>query len=623
MTIDSQYQSETFSVNPARAYTFSFEYQRADYIEVWETDGAGGFLSTEVNVDWQLTQRFGQLPLYAGGVVTFTRAPTPGYNYVQVRRNTDVTQLLDYDPYRPFPAESSEFALDKITLILQEHDTEIDGLRGAVGDTDSFVKTIGDEMTGNLAMLGDSELRIESSNNPAVQSRLYGFQFGYNVTILDGNAALSNVALRGYGPTLQDNYDLVAAGDGFLYWRNIAIADQNGVIGGGGSALPPGTVTNQSIRWDGAAWVPTSELLIDPNSGDVTAANDVLATRVVASGSVIGDLLASSALVSGAGNIVSIGALGVMADTGIAWADIIPDDAPSDGGIYARQNSAWVISGAGGGVDPADDITWSGEQTFTGDIVIKSPTTATSFVTAEVNALLGLIITPENGLGFSIQAKNLGGTTFGLTGGANAELRWNGNLIADINGLASTGVTSFAGRTGAVTTQVADYSAFYQPLGNYVDLSTNQSIGGLKTFTGATTTMNAVVGTTINAGSGALTTSLAGSNAILRRDTIEALITPTAKEVDIAFGQVTGSSGAVKSGSRGVSSTTRTSTGQYRVNFSSAAASTTAQSLTVNALTFLAIDAACSPVSSTEWTVTVFNSAGTAVDWDFNFQRIK
>ena len=135
--------------------------------------------------------------------------------------------------------------------------------------------------------------------------------------------------------------------------------------------------------------------------------------------------------------------------------------------------------------------------------------------------------------------------------------------------------------------------------------------------------MNAVVGTTINAGSGALTTSLAGSNAILRRDTIEALITPTAKEVDIAFGQVTGSSGAVKSGSRGVSSTTRTSTGQYRVNFSSAAASTTAQSLTVNALTFLAIDAACSPVSSTEWTVTVFNSAGTAVDWDFNFQRIK
>ena len=698
MTIDSVYQAESFSVDPSGTYDFSFEHLGETQLSVYEQDFSGSYTKLP-STSYVVDRLVGAGPVYVGGRITISATPSPDTVAIEVRRNTTVTQLTDYDPYRPFPAEANEYALDKITLILQEHGSELDYLFGQYpGSGDgAFVSKVGDTMTGNLVMLGDSEIRIESSNNPGVFGRLYAFTFGNNVTLLDGNAAISNSALRAWGAGFpdSDNYDLVAASDGFLYWRGNAIADQNGVIGGGGGGdLPDGTVTNQSLRWDGASWVASSELLIDPNGGNVIAANDITGTRVIATGSVIGDLLASEALATSTDNIVGVGAVGIMADTGIAWADIIPNDAPADGGVYARQNNAWVISGGGGGLDPADDILWSGKQTYKGSIVVESATVDTSFVTLTTNEVLGLIVDPEPGLGFSIQSKNLGGTSFALAGATNGELKWNGNLIADINGPVENGVASFNGRTGAVTPQSGDYSAFYAVL------SGTQTFSGVNRFGASNTRFDKEVrihnqsvaseyytiesldligaqtlymtpsvngsGFSIQAKStGGVTYPLAGgptgqlnwagvaiadvngailpditesdvpnlpaskitsgtfANARISASSVTQHLGGYAQEADIAFGQVTGSNGAIKAGSRGVSSVTRTGTGNYQINFSSAAASTTAQSMNVTAVGIFAVNAACNPVSATQWTVTVFNSAGTAADFDFTFQRIK
>ena len=61
----------------------------------------------------------------AGGTVTFVTAPASGETVV-LRRLTALTQATDYVENDPFPAESHEAALDKLTAITQEMQEELD-----------------------------------------------------------------------------------------------------------------------------------------------------------------------------------------------------------------------------------------------------------------------------------------------------------------------------------------------------------------------------------------------------------------------------------------------------------------------------------------------------------------
>lgn len=61
----------------------------------------------------------------SGGNVIFVAAPATGIRVV-IRRTSAQTQTTDYTPNDPFPAESHEDALDKITFIAQEIQEELD-----------------------------------------------------------------------------------------------------------------------------------------------------------------------------------------------------------------------------------------------------------------------------------------------------------------------------------------------------------------------------------------------------------------------------------------------------------------------------------------------------------------
>jgi Collagen triple helix repeat (20 copies) len=61
----------------------------------------------------------------SGGTITFTTAPASGALIV-IERHTPVTQLLDYISNDNFPAESHEYGLDKLTILLQDTRREID-----------------------------------------------------------------------------------------------------------------------------------------------------------------------------------------------------------------------------------------------------------------------------------------------------------------------------------------------------------------------------------------------------------------------------------------------------------------------------------------------------------------
>ena len=54
----------------------------------------------------------------AGGNVTFATAPAEGT--VTIQRQVPITQEVDYDPYGPFPSQTHEGALDKLTMITQQ-----------------------------------------------------------------------------------------------------------------------------------------------------------------------------------------------------------------------------------------------------------------------------------------------------------------------------------------------------------------------------------------------------------------------------------------------------------------------------------------------------------------------
>ena len=61
----------------------------------------------------------------SGGTVTFGTAPASGVSVILLR-DTNLTQETDYIANDPFPAETHEAALDKLTLQIQEAQEEID-----------------------------------------------------------------------------------------------------------------------------------------------------------------------------------------------------------------------------------------------------------------------------------------------------------------------------------------------------------------------------------------------------------------------------------------------------------------------------------------------------------------
>ena len=61
----------------------------------------------------------------AGGQVTFGTAPASGVSVILLR-DTNLTQETDYIANDPFPAETHEAALDKLTLQIQEAQEELD-----------------------------------------------------------------------------------------------------------------------------------------------------------------------------------------------------------------------------------------------------------------------------------------------------------------------------------------------------------------------------------------------------------------------------------------------------------------------------------------------------------------
>jgi len=126
MTISTLIRTNQYNGNNSTtAFAYVFNIQADSEIEV--------YLGTPVGAPTSWTKKtltthytVSNAGVAGGGNVTFGSAPPTGVGNVFIRRVTPKTQATDYVENDPFPANSQENALDKLTQVTQDMQEEID-----------------------------------------------------------------------------------------------------------------------------------------------------------------------------------------------------------------------------------------------------------------------------------------------------------------------------------------------------------------------------------------------------------------------------------------------------------------------------------------------------------------
>jgi len=123
MTVSSTNTKNSYSGNGSTtvfAYTFKI-FDDDDITVILRTDATGAETVQTKTTDYTVSG----VGNAGGGNITFGTAPASGITVVLLRE-TAQTQATDYTPNDPFPAASHEDALDKLTLIIQDQQEELD-----------------------------------------------------------------------------------------------------------------------------------------------------------------------------------------------------------------------------------------------------------------------------------------------------------------------------------------------------------------------------------------------------------------------------------------------------------------------------------------------------------------
>ena len=123
-------------------FAFPYRFLSNNHLFVIEVDAEGTETVKEITTHFTVTGAGDD----AGGSVTMLTAPATGVTLV-IYRDTEVVQETDYVSGDPFPAESHETALDKLTMIMQEKTPG-----GGPGAYRSIVIPIGDPSTINTVL---------------------------------------------------------------------------------------------------------------------------------------------------------------------------------------------------------------------------------------------------------------------------------------------------------------------------------------------------------------------------------------------------------------------------------------------------------------------------------------
>ena len=126
MTVSTTTIKNSYSGNGSTtAFAYTFKVFASTELKVFIRVNATGVETLKAEGTGSTNYGVSGVGETGGGNVTFVTAPASGETVVIIR-DTALTQLTDYQPADPFPADSHENALDKLTNIAQELSEEMD-----------------------------------------------------------------------------------------------------------------------------------------------------------------------------------------------------------------------------------------------------------------------------------------------------------------------------------------------------------------------------------------------------------------------------------------------------------------------------------------------------------------
>ena len=166
MTISSTTTKNSYSGNGSTtAFAYTFFIPTSSDIQVIERSSAG-VETVKTEGTGSTNYSISGVGNSSGGTVTMVTAPASGTTLV-LRRSTTQTQTTDYVANDPFPAETHEAALDKLTIIAQDLQEEMDrsfkvsrtntitSSTFTTSATERANKAVGFDSSGDLTVLSD------------------------------------------------------------------------------------------------------------------------------------------------------------------------------------------------------------------------------------------------------------------------------------------------------------------------------------------------------------------------------------------------------------------------------------------------------------------------------------
>ena len=354
MTVSSTTTKNSFSGDGSTtAFSYTFKIFDEDDIAVILRDDTTAVETTQTITTNYTVSGVGNA---GGGTVTFVTAPASGKTVVLLRA-TPLSQLTDYTPNDPFPAESHEDALDKLTFITQElseeigraiklsKTNEIATAEFTVGATARANKVLGFDGDGDLAVL--QEIGIYKGTDTTTTTADYDARDIIKSTTA---AQLNNVYIA-----LQDSPTGTLLTN-TTYWALLVDAV---------SAATSATNAAASASAAAADAILTAADVVTTNADVVLTNADVVSTNadVVTTNQNVVDAQAAQTSAETALDTFDDTYLGAKASDPTVDNDGDPLAAgmlytnTTDGNLYWYDGAAWndVTAGAGGLADVVDD----------------------------------------------------------------------------------------------------------------------------------------------------------------------------------------------------------------------------------------------------------------------------
>lgn len=275
MTVSTTTSRVEFTLTGStNSFPFSFKIFAEDDLVVVYRDTSGSETTLVLNTDYTVSTG----PWESGGTVTTTTTYTSGT--LTIARSLDLTQEVDYTTSGPFPAETHEQALDRLTMICQELNTTIGrSFTLSVGDTSGASLIVPSPVSNNLIGWNSAGTALENKVPTSISPLVAATAFA--TTLLDdADASEARTTLgaagRVSGATSGNLASLDANGD--LQDSGSSVVDIHAVMPSAHGVLAPHkNLTCQTISTTQYRVQADELVLTDPSTGKkvlVSSVND-------------------------------------------------------------------------------------------------------------------------------------------------------------------------------------------------------------------------------------------------------------------------------------------------------------------------------------------------------------